>query len=76
MKERNKLVAVRQSGASKARCGRSTKMSVMIRIMSATSRIVALMRMYLAVLDDVDCSDKLRTLLCYSFAVLTLIFIC
>jgi hypothetical protein len=63
MKERNKLVAVRQSGASKIKRGKSTKRFMMIRIMSATSRIVALMRIYFAALDDADLSDKSPTLL-------------
>ena len=63
MKERNKLVAVRQSGASKVKRGRSTLRFTMMRTMSATSSTAALMRTYFAALDDVDCSGKLRTLL-------------
>jgi hypothetical protein len=62
VKERNKLVAVRQSGASRVKRGRSTKRFTMIRIMSATSSIVALMRIYFATLDGTDCSDKSSTL--------------
>jgi hypothetical protein len=76
MNNRTPLVAVRQSGASTVRRGRSTKRYTMMRIMSATSRIVALMRIYSTALDDEGCSDKLPTLLRYSFVVLALIFIC
>jgi hypothetical protein len=52
MNNRTALVAVTQSGASIARRGRSTKRYTMMRIMSATSRIVALMRIYSTALDD------------------------
>ncbi len=76
MSNRIVLVAVRQSGASIVRRGRSTKRLTMMRIMSATSEIVALMRIYSTALDDGDCSDKLPTLPRYSLVVLALISIC
>jgi hypothetical protein len=62
MNKRNTLMAVRQSGASKAeRRGRSTKRFTVMRIVSATSKIIALMSMYFAALDDADCSGKSPT---------------
>jgi hypothetical protein len=76
MNNRTPLVAVTQNAASIVRRGRSTKRLTMMRIMSATSRIVALMRIYSTALDDGGCSDKLPTLSEYSFVVLALIFFC
>jgi hypothetical protein len=45
---------VRQSGISRAEDGRSARAITMMKIMSSTSRIIAVKRMYFVALDDAD----------------------
>jgi hypothetical protein len=62
MNSRSKLAAVRQIGASRVNRGRLTKKLATMNMMSAISRIIALMMRYFAALEDVDCIAESPTL--------------